>query len=170
MGQLANLGTAFLSGLATLPRWQKRLIVFAVDVVSLILSIWISYSLRIGVWIYWNDAIRDLAIGAFALMVPCFVLAGVYRSIFRYAGTGLMRIILRAFTAYTLAMAVIYMGWSFKGVPRTMGLLQPLIFFLLVAGSRVLFRFLMVDLLGRGRFAGDVRRVLVYGAGVAGQG
>ena len=169
MGQLANLGTAFLSGLATLPRWQKRLIVFAVDVVSLILSIWISYSLRIGVWIYWNDAIRDLAIGAFALMVPCFVLAGVYRSIFRYAGTGLMRIILRAFTAYTLAMAVIYMGWSFKGVPRTMGLLQPLIFFLLVAGSRVLFRFLMVDLLGRGRFAGDVRRVLVYGAGVAGQ-
>jgi FlaA1/EpsC-like NDP-sugar epimerase len=169
MGELIDLLTAFLGRLAILHRPYKRAIVFGIDCVLAVLSIWISYSLRVGVWIYWDPAVRTVALGAFALMIPCFVFAGVYRSIFRYAGTGLMRIILRAFTPYTIGMALIYMGWGFKGVPRTLGLLQPITFFLLVAGSRVLFRFLMIDFLGRGRFAGDVRRVLVYGAGGAGQ-
>jgi FlaA1/EpsC-like NDP-sugar epimerase len=169
MGQSNRFLTYVLGRMAGLPRWQKRLIVFSVDAVCLMVSIWISYSLRVGVWVYWSDAIRDITIGAFALMVPCFAIAGVYRSIFRYTGTGTLRIILNAFFVYTIAMAVIYMGWSIPGVPRTMGLLQPVIFFLLVMASRVSFRLLIVDILGRGRFAGDVRRVLVYGAGAAGQ-
>lgn len=168
-----NSGTAILTALlgriAALPRLQKRAIVFAIDLALLMISIWFAYSLRMSEWIYWNDAIRKLAIGAVLMMIPSFVLTGVYRSIFRYAGTGMMVIVLRGFLFYTLGMTLVYLVWSLRGVPRTLGLLQPLIFFMLIAGSRVTFRYLMIDLLGRGRFAGQVRRALVYGAGEAGQ-
>ena len=161
--------TAVLGKMAVLPRWQKRAIVFTSDLVLLITSIWIAYSLRIGEWIYWDESVRELALGAALVMVPSFLAAGVYQSIFRYAGTGMMAIMLRAFAFYTAAMTLIYLFWSIPGVPRTLGLLQPLVFFVLVAGSRVMFRFLMLDCLLRGRFGGEVRRVLIYGAGGAGQ-
>jgi FlaA1/EpsC-like NDP-sugar epimerase len=155
--------------MAVLPRWQKRAVVFTIDLVLLIVSIWFAYSLRIGEWIYWNQVVLTMAVVGVALMVPIFGICGVYRSIFRYAGSGMMAIIVRAFAVYGSAMAIIFLFRNVSGVPRTLGLLQPLMFFFLVAGSRVVFRFLMVDLLGRGRFGGLVRRVLIYGAGVAGQ-
>ena len=151
--------TAVLGKMAVLPRWQKRAIVFTSDLVLLITSIWIAYSLRIGEWIYWDESVRELALGAALVMVPSFLAAGVYQSIFRYAGTGMMAIMLRAFAFYTAAMTLIYLFWSIPGVPRTLGLLQPLVFFVLVAGSRVMFRFLMLDCLLLGRFGGEVGRV-----------
>lgn len=161
--------TTLLGRLAVLPRWQKRALVFGIDVVLLIVSIWVAYSLRMSEWIYWNEAIRKLAIGGLLMMIPSFFLTGVYRSIFRYAGAGMMAIILRGFAFYGLGMAAVFLLWSFPGVPRTLGVMQPLVFFALVVGSRVMFRFMIVDLLGRRRFGGQVRQVLVYGAGAAGQ-
>ena len=169
MQSVIALFTAALSHIAALPRQQKRALVFGIDLVLLMASIWIAYSLRIGEWIYWNGPVRTVALGGFILMVPSFAATGVYSSIFRYAGTGMMLIMLRAFAFFTSGMAAVFLFWSVDGVPRTLGLLQPLVFFVLVAGSRVMFRFLIVDLLGRGRFGGNVRQILVYGAGEAGQ-
>lgn len=169
MNRATVFATAILGHIAVLPRWQKRAIVFAIDLALLIVSIWFAYSLRMSTWIYWNEAIRKLAVGAVLLMIPSFVFTGVYRSIFRYAGSGMLAIIVRAFLFYTTGMAAIYLAWSFRGVPRTLGLLQPIVFFMLITGSRVTFRYLIVDLLGRGRFGGAVRRALIYGAGEAGQ-
>jgi FlaA1/EpsC-like NDP-sugar epimerase len=54
-------------------------------------------------------------------------------------------------------------------VPRTAGILQPLIYFGLVVGVRVIARFMMVDVLGRTQFGGKIKPVLIYGAGEAGQ-
>jgi FlaA1/EpsC-like NDP-sugar epimerase len=169
MQSVIALFTAALSDIAALPRQQKRALVFGIDLVLLLASIWIAYSLRIGEWIYWNEPVRTVALGGLILMVPSFAATGVYSSIFRYAGTGMMVIMLRAFAFFTAGMAAVFLFWGIDGVPRTLGLLQPLVFFVLVAGSRVMFRFLIVDLLGRGRFGGSVRHILVYGAGEAGQ-
>ncbi|MGN6496038.1 MAG: polysaccharide biosynthesis protein [Tsuneonella sp.] len=169
MDSLSGWLTAVLGHVATLHRWQKRTIVFTIDLALLTISSWLAYSLRMSVWVYWNDAIRTLLFGSLALMVPTFTLNGVYRSIFRYAGTGMMAILVRAFLFYAVGMGLVFGLYSFRGVPRTLAAIQPIVFFMLVAGSRVSFRFLILDLLGRGRFAGSVRRVLIYGAGVAGQ-
>ncbi|MGN6499535.1 MAG: polysaccharide biosynthesis protein [Tsuneonella sp.] len=169
MDSLSGWLTAVLGHVATLHRWQKRTIVFTIDLALLTISSWLAYSLRMSVWVYWNDAIRALLLGSLALMIPTFTLNGVYRSIFRYAGTGMMAILVRAFLFYAVGMGLVFGLYSFRGVPRTLAAIQPIVFFMLVAGSRVSFRFLILDLLGRGRFAGSVRRVLIYGAGVAGQ-
>ncbi len=150
-------------------RLQKRAIVFALDIGLLVISVWIAYSLRISRWIYWDETVQVLLIGATPLMIVSFVWTGMYRSIFRFAGLGMLRILVNAFIIYTAGMVLVYMVWGFVGVPRTMGLLQPITFFLLVAAARALFRVLIVDVLGRKKFGGELRRVLIYGAGVAGQ-
>ena len=161
--------TSSLDKIAQLARWKKRAIVILLDVILCVQSIWIAYSLRIGVWVLWDIAIQKSVLICLSLMIPVFVLTGVYNAIFRYAGTGMMKILVRAFAIYAALSAFIFVVVGIDGVPRTIGAIQPVVFLFLVGFSRVAARYLMVDLLGRNQFDGEVKNVLIYGAGSAGQ-
>jgi len=161
--------TSALEKIAKLARWKKRAIVILLDILLCVQSIWIAYSLRIGVWVLWDIAVQKIVLVCLLLMVPVFVLSGVYNAIFRYAGTGMMRTLVRAFAIYSLVIGFTFVIVGIDGVPRTIGLIQPVVFLFLVGFSRVTARYLMVDILGRNRFDGEVRNVLIYGAGSAGQ-
>lgn len=158
-----------LERLAVFTRGQKRVTVLAVDLVLLVQSVWMAYSLRMGVWAFWNDPILKFGGAALAVMLPVFILSGVYNTIFRYAGVGMLRTLVRAFLIYTAVLAAVFTFYGIPTIPRTLGLLQPMLFFILVAASRVIIRALIVDVLERRKFGGDVRRVLIYGAGRTGQ-
>ncbi|MEL7445892.1 MAG: nucleoside-diphosphate sugar epimerase/dehydratase, partial [Pseudomonadota bacterium] len=167
--QVVDRMTELLQRLAVLSRGQKQLIVFFVDLMLLLQSIWIAYSLRVGEWILWDLGASRLTIGAVILMVPTFYFSGVYRTIFRYVGLGMLRTLVRAALYYAVAMAFVYTVISVPEVPRTAGIMQPIIFLGFVTAARVMARFLMVDVLHRTHFDGEKRKVLVYGAGDAGQ-
>jgi FlaA1/EpsC-like NDP-sugar epimerase len=158
-----------LDRLAHLQRPTKQWLVFLVDVTALFQSIWIAYSLRIGRWILWDEAVVKMSAGALALMIPVFYFSGVYQTIFRYVGLGMLRTLSRAALIYGLLFFAIFTLIGIEEVPRTAGIIQPIIYFLNVVGARVLARFLMVDVLGRTQFGGEARRLLIYGAGNAGQ-
>ncbi|MEO6388418.1 MAG: nucleoside-diphosphate sugar epimerase/dehydratase [Croceibacterium sp.] len=160
---------AFLEWATALARVQKRLFVLVIDLALLVLSVWVAYSLRINDWILWDNAIRKFLIGAVLIMVPTFSMAGVYSVIFRYVGIGMMGTIIRAFIIYGTLTTTLYLLVGIREVPRTLGVLQPIIFFILIAGSRITIRSLLVDLLGRNRFTGNTRNVMIYGAGDQGQ-
>jgi FlaA1/EpsC-like NDP-sugar epimerase len=156
-----------LGGVSSLTRWRKRLVVQALDLVLLVCSTWIAYSLRIGSWIIWDDAVAISLMGAIPAMFVSFNLTGMYRVIFRYVGAGMIMTLLQAFLLYGAFMSI-YLGSGFDGVPRTLGVLQPIVFFVLVVGSRLTIRSLLIDVLGRGR-AELSRKALIYGAGRLGQ-
>ncbi len=166
---ITALITAILEKIANLSRRQKQAIVLLLDVILCIQSILIAYSLRIGVWVYWDLAIQKVALAALLIMIPVFYLGGVYNAIFRYAGSGMMKTLVKAFLIYGTPMVVLFSVIGMAGVPRTIGVIQPIIFFIMVGFSRVTARYLMVDILGRHRFGGQVKTVLIYGAGSAGQ-
>ncbi|WOE74815.1 polysaccharide biosynthesis protein [Alterisphingorhabdus coralli] len=152
-----------------LHRWQKQAIVFAMDMVLLILATWIAYSLRIGIWVYWNQAIASILLVGIPLTITVFTVTGVYQAIFRYAGSGMIATLIRSFLIYGIGMSIAFIFIGVSGVPRTMGALQPIIFFMLVASSRIMARYVLVDLFGRRQFDGNIKHILVYGAGDAGQ-
>ncbi|WP_229953952.1 polysaccharide biosynthesis protein [Parasphingorhabdus litoris] len=81
----------------------------------------------------------------------------------------MMKTLARAFVIYAVPMVLIFSVVGLAGVPRTIGVIQPIIFFIMVGFSRVTARYLMVDILGRNLFGGQVKTVLIYGAGSAGQ-
>lgn len=166
---ITSVITLLLERIARLARWKKKAIVFLLDILLCVQSIWIAYSLRIGVWVLWDIAVQKILLVCLLTMVPVFVLSGVYRAIFRYAGTGMMKTLVRAFAIYSLLVAFVFVVVGLDGVPRTIGLIQPVVFFILVGFVRVAARYLMIDILGRNRFAGEVKNVLIYGAGSAGQ-
>jgi FlaA1/EpsC-like NDP-sugar epimerase len=159
----------FVERVCAMPRARKRLIVVALDLLLLLVSVWLAFLLRIGAWPLLGWPIWNVLIGALLMMIPIFIASGVYSVIFRYAGLGTMRTLTRAFVGYGVGMATVYLLWGFDGVPRTIGVLQPLIFFVLVVGSRLAMRALIQDVFRRSRFVGQVRRILIYGAGNQGQ-
>lgn len=161
--------TSILEKIAGLSRWQKQTIVLFLDIVLCVQSIWIAYSLRIGVWVYWDLAVQKVVLIAVAIMLPIFYFVGVYNAIFRYAGSGMMKTLVRAFLVYSVLTIAIFTIVGLSAVPRTIGIIQPVIFFIMVGFSRVTARYLMVDVLGRNKFGGERKSFLIYGAGSAGQ-
>jgi FlaA1/EpsC-like NDP-sugar epimerase len=158
-----------LDQLVLAPRSFKRVVVFSFDAVLCMIAIWLSFSLRLGEWDLWNDSIGRVVIAAFLLWPPIFILLGIYKSIVRFAGSGTMIELMRAVSCFAAAMIAIFTFYGVAGVPRTIGFLIPILFFMLLAVSRIVGRYVLFDLLGRNAYGGDTKRVLIYGAGGAGQ-
>ena len=159
----------FVSWLSTLSRRSKQLIVLAIDLVLLVVATWIAYSLRMDEWAIWPGPVQIFLAISLLTAPAMFYLSGVYRTIFRYAGVGMLATLAKAFFLYGLVTFVIFTLFGIRTVPRTLGVLQPIIYFVLVGGVRIFIRYLVTDVLRRGFYRGPARRALIYGAGAAGQ-
>lgn len=152
--------------LLALPRSIKRLIVVALDVVLALASVWLAIFLRfdqIGLPI----AQQLFAYGlAPFIAVPIFIRCGLYRAIFRYTGMSALATTAKAVGVYALTFFASLLVFRWEGVPRSIGLIQPLLFLLFVGASRAVARFWLA---GRSSTASTIEgRLLIYGAGEAG--
>ncbi|MBI5720042.1 MAG: polysaccharide biosynthesis protein [Burkholderiales bacterium] len=97
--------------------------------------------------------------------MPVFVAFGLYRAIHRHTGLSALLTLAKAVAVYGAVYLAVLLYFRFDDVPRTAGILQPMLALLLMAGLRALVR---------AWFAGGRRarlahqKVLIYGAGSAG--
>jgi FlaA1/EpsC-like NDP-sugar epimerase len=155
-----------LSHILALSRVTKWLLVMLLDVVMAVAAMWVAFSLRLEM-LHWPYGMQWWAYAlAPVLAIPVFVRFGLYRAIFRYTGLAALVATAQAVAVYAALLFVLLLWLQLPGIPRTIGLLQPLIFLVLVATSRALARFWLSD---AGRMARPVEgRLLIYGAGDAG--
>jgi len=109
-----------------------------------------------------------LTLGCAALAVPIFSAHGLYRAIFRYAGLEVLFSLNKALALYAVVYAVVFTGVGIDGVPRAVGLIQPMIFAFLIMGSRLYLRYWLGGI-GLKRKLKQAKPVLIYGAGSAGR-
>ena len=152
--------------LLALSLMAKRLVVVAVDVVLSVLAVWCAMYLRldqVGMPVAQQGLVYLLAP---MLAVPIFIRFGLYRAIFRYTGLAALATTAKAVGLYTAFFLSSLLLARWEGVPRTVGLIQPLIFLVLVGGSRAVARFWLAGWSGKARHTEG--RLLIYGAGEAG--
>jgi FlaA1/EpsC-like NDP-sugar epimerase len=148
------------------PRPAKRLFVIAVDIIMALLATWVAYSLRYET-LHWpsDDQWWVYLLGP-ALAVPIFARFGLYRAIFRYTGMDVLFVTGQAIAFYALIRVLLLYWVKWPVFPLTLGVLQPIIFFVLIGSSRVLARYLLAGIgLGKEHYHG---RMLIFGAGAAG--
>lgn len=163
--QFTNLAAPILA----LPRFAKRSIVVAVDLSLCILTVWLAYYLRLGEFVALSGKAWWAVVAAICIAIPIFVISGLYRAIFRYSGWPALLAVTRAVSIYGLLYASIFTAWGVLGVPRTLGIIQPILLLLFVGASRAL-----AHLWLGGHYKSILKhssrpRFLIYGAGSTGR-
>ncbi len=152
-----------------LPRYAKRIIALIVDITFCILTVWLSFYLRLGEFVsVYSDALWALLL-SIIFAIPIFVITGLYRAIFRYSGFPAFYGVLRAIFVYFLLYSSVITAIGINGIPRTIGIIQPLLLLFCVGGSRVFIRFWLGDLYQSQLIRESLPKALVYGAGSAGR-
>lgn len=151
------------------PRRVKQLVVLFVDAMMGIAAVWAAYSLRLDA-LHWPHSPHQWWPYLFAplLAAPIFWCNGLYRAVFRYSGMAAMRALVIAVSLYAVLFFGLLVLMAWPDVPRSIGLLQPLILMLLVGGSRAAARQWLSGLSAGQRRDMPVSRLLIYGAGAAG--
>ena len=158
-----------------LPRATKRFLVLSVDLGLCVATVWLAYYLRLGEFISFNGQ-SEWAAGAvwastvaIALALPIFIVSGLYRAIFRYSGWPALLTVAQAVGVYGLLYACIFTAVGVTGVPRTIGIIQPILLLLLVVASRALARVWLGDQYTSILKRSSRPKALIYGAGSTGR-
>ena len=149
-----------------LPRPAKRVVVIVLDLLLTLVSVWIAFYLRIDQTGLPHAQQLYVYLLAPLLAIPMFVRFGLYRAIFRYTGMAALATTAKAVALYAVLFFVALLYFKWEDVPRTLGLIQPLLLLLLVGTSRSMARFWLAGWSSKARHA--VGRLLIYGAGDAG--
>jgi FlaA1/EpsC-like NDP-sugar epimerase len=152
-----------------LPRTAKRFVALLVDASLCVLAVWLAYYLRLGEFVALTGNLLLAAGASIAIALPVFILSGLYRAIFRYSGLPALVTVARAVTIYGLLYATLFTAVGFPEVPRTVGIIQPILLLLLVGASRSFARLWLGD-----QYQNILRKVsrpkvLIYGAGSSGR-
>jgi UDP-GlcNAc:undecaprenyl-phosphate GlcNAc-1-phosphate transferase len=149
--------------------YKRRIFEVLLDVLLVILAYYFSYVLLFGsdlsaeVWLLFLSTVPVLIF----VKMTALLAAGVYRGLWRYISLDNLIVYAKAVGAGSvLSVLALLFAFRFAGFSRAVFVLDAMIFFLMLAGSRVAFR-LFRQLLPAPRVGG--RRVLIYGAGDAGE-
>jgi len=106
---------------------------------------------------------------AIVLSLPSLLYFGLYREIFRHSGWFALLLLAKAMTVYGVIFFIIFTLIGVEGVPRTIGIIQPLILLMLVGVVRAVASYWLSNPYRKQLKLTSRPRVLIYGAGDAGR-
>lgn len=155
--------------LLNMPRAAKRLLAVGLDITLAVFTVWAALCLRLEEWVRFEPQHLWYIGVSVGLATPIFTKFGLYHAIFRYSGWNALLMVSKANLLYGFLYALVFTVVSVPELLRSMGIIQPVLFFIAVATSRVMV----------GYWFGDDRRfatrnsllpgVLIYGAGETGR-
>ena len=150
--------------------YKRRIFEVLLDVILILLAYWGAYAVKFGALSgsgAWKLFLRTLPILVFVKMAA-FLVMGVYRGLWRYTGLDDLIVFAKAVVLSTvLSVIAVLFAFRFEGFSRTVFIIDGVLMFMFLAGSRLAFRlFRQVIPIAKGT---EGRRVLIYGAGDGGE-
>lgn len=150
--------------------YKRRIFEVMLDVVLIILSYYGAYTLLFGPIAEtgaWTLFLRTVPVLVCVKMFA-FLAAGVYRGLWRYISIDGVVVFAKAVTLGAVgSILTLLIAFRFEGLSRAVFVLDTMILFLLLTGSRFAFRLFRHAL--PVTEASGTRRVLIYGAGDGGE-
>ncbi|EDZ61069.1 polysaccharide biosynthesis protein CapD [Candidatus Pelagibacter sp. HTCC7211] len=151
-----------------LPRFAKRIITIIIDLGLCISCTWLAFYLRLEQFIKINDITILAVLISTIIAIPIFWLHGLYRTILRFGGTSIIFTVSVAVLVYGIIYFSIISIFGIQGIPRSIGIIQPLLLFLGITSSRIAIKFLF-PINTSIKNIENKKKLLIYGAGNAGR-
>lgn len=152
-----------------LPRAAKRVVAIMVDMSLCVLTVWLAYYMRLGEFVTLSGNALIATVVSMAICLFVFIVFGLYRAIFRYSDWPALLTVVRAVSVYGLLYSAIFTAVGVNEVPRTVGIIQPILLLLFVGASRALARIWLGERYQHILKKSSRPRVLIYGAGRTGR-
>jgi FlaA1/EpsC-like NDP-sugar epimerase len=159
----------FLRIVLLLPRPLKQLFALFLDLVLCILCVWFAFYLRLDKFFLINGAVLIAALVSIFLALPVFWFLGLYRTIFRYSGLDIMFSVSIAFLFYGVLYFFVIGVYSINDIPRSIGVIQPMLLFFGIVISRLFVKYLFSENYNFKKKTQFLKKILIYGAGRTGQ-
>lgn len=150
-------------------RTSRKAIVVALDLLMCLFAVWIGYSLRLGEWELFSDRVWQFAALAEVAWIAIALLTGTYRSVTRYADGHSLRSLATSCMLLSACLASVLLWAHINGVPRTLAVIHPIVFFLGMASARLILSRLVSEALSNDKGEAPAKRILIYGAGFSAQ-
>lgn len=159
--------------LLSFSRRAKQSLVLLIDLSACIITVYIAFYLRLGEWgLIRNDINSGLFLAtviSLGLALPIFFVFGFYRAIFRYSGIASFLAIVKAIVIYSFLYATFFTVIGISGIPRTVGIIQPILLLITILAIRMLARYWLGDLYQQHSNSPVLQQALIYGAGSVGR-
>ena len=153
----------------SLDRYSKRVIVIITDLGLCILCTWLAFFLRLEELILFKDFNFYPAIISVLIAIPIFWLFGLYRTIFRYTEISIIFTLTASTFVYGLLYFLVIGVYGIQGVPRSIGIIQPMLLFVAIISSRLAVKYLLTSNYSLLSKSSNKKNVLIYGAGEVGR-
>ena len=148
--------------------YKRRIFEVLLDVVLITLAYWTAYAINFPPSDpAWKLFVRSLPVLIF-MKLSVFLFMGIYRGLWRYTSMSDLILFAKAVALSTVAsVLVLLFAFRFQGFSRTVFAVDAVLMLFLLGGSRLAFRLFrqVVPAVSKG----NGRRVLIYGAGDAGE-
>ena len=151
-----------------MPRYLKQIFVITSDIILYVAALIMAFYLRLDKFIFFSETFTKITLIGLSLAIPIFWIMGLYKNMFRYSGKAEFLSILYSTFVYGFLFFLIVTINGLSGVPRTIGILHPLVFLFLIYGSRFLVRYIFLEIYSM-QDSKIVLNALIYGAGSAGR-
>ena len=153
--------------LLDLPRFFKKILALFCDLILCLICVIVAFYLRLDQIVPLRGPALTAAWASVCLALPVFWLSGFYRTIFRYSGLNIILSLSTAILVYGGLYFIVFTLYGIQDVPRSIGIIQPMLLFFAVASSRLFIKFCFE---GRDKKKHNLlKTTLIYGAGSAGQ-
>jgi FlaA1/EpsC-like NDP-sugar epimerase len=163
-----NYINKLLVSLISLPRKFKQIIMILVDSVFVVLSLLLSFSIRLDRWYVPGDDLIWVIYASPILAIPIFIKFGLYQAVIRFMGLRSIWEIVQAFTLFTLVWGISGFMAAIEGIPRSVILINIIIGIFLLTGIRLFCRWIF-DFAEIKKKTKELNNVVIFGAGSAGR-
>ena len=149
------------------PRYLKKLILLFLDISLCAITVWLAFYLRTGQFVSFFDGPFFIIIISAVIAIPVFYYKGLYHMLLRHSDWSVIKPVTKAIIIYSIFFFSIIVIFSFKNVPRTIGIIQPILFYIIILISRSFVYYWLSN--NPKKKNSNELRVLIYGAGEAGR-
>lgn len=158
-----------LPDLVRQPWVVRRAMVLASDLLICWIAVFVAYWLRLGELELFSHAPYVFLGIASCVWLAVAVYSGTYLQVIRFSGRHTVLKLIPTFVVMSVIIGIIFFLFPVPGVPRTLAILHPIVFFFGLATSRITIAQLIFMATTQRSPSSMQKRVLIYGAGNAGQ-